>query len=107
MPESEQLKEIAAQFRPNQQVAIAKWFGKPCIKVGSKVFVVLWGRDLAFKLTGQAHSDALQIKGAHLFDPRGKGNAMKEWVQIPKRQSSLWSRYAGLAYEYVAASLEK
>ncbi len=104
MANTEKLQEIAAQFRPDQNVAMAKWFGKPCIKVGDKVFVVLWGQDLAFKLSGKAHSDALQIQGAHLFDPRGKGHAMKEWIQIPKAQSSVWSRFARLAYAYVYGS---
>lgn len=102
----QKLDEIAAQFGPELGVATSKWFGKPCIKAGRKVFVVLWGGDLAFKLTGEAHSEVLQIEGAHLFDPRGKGHPMKEWVQIPAAQSSTWSRFAGLACEYVAGASE-
>ncbi len=97
------LDSIAGTFSPELGVAIGKWFGKPCLKVGEKVFVVRWGRDLAFKLAGKAHAKALQIEGAHLFDPRGKGAAMKEWVQIPAAQSSEWSRLARLACEYVSA----
>jgi hypothetical protein len=97
-----ELDEIAAQFGPELAVTTGKWFGKPCLKAGGKVFVVQWGRDLAFKLTGMAHSEALQVEGAHLFDPRGKGTAMKEWVQIPAAQSSVWSRFARLACEYVS-----
>lgn len=104
MTDVQKLEEIAAQFSPELDVATAKWFGKPCLKAGSKVFVVLWGSDLAFKLTGQAHSEALQIEGAHLFDPRGKGHPLKEWVQIPASQSSIWRRFAELAYEYVAGA---
>jgi hypothetical protein len=101
-----EIDEIAAQFGPELDVATGKWFGKPCIKVSGKVFVALWGDDLAFKLTGDAHSEALQIKGAHLFDPRGKGHPMREWVQIPAAQSSNWGRFAELAYEYVAGASE-
>jgi hypothetical protein len=104
MADVHKLDEIAAQFGSESGVATGKWFGKPCVKVGGKVFVVLWGRDLAFKLTGEAHSEALRVEGAHLFDPRGKGHAMKEWVQIPVAQSPAWSRFARLAYEYVAQS---
>ncbi len=107
MAEGDPLQEIAAQFRPEENVAIGKWFGKPCVTTGKKVFVILWGRDLSFKLAGPGHADALKVPGAHLFDPRGRGNPMKEWVQIPSAQSSVWSRYARLAYETVCASLEE
>lgn len=100
------LQEIAGQFHPEQNVAVAKWFGKPCINVGKRTFVVLWGRDLAFKLSGHDHAEALQINGAHLFDPRGRGSPMKEWVQIPAAQEPLWEHFAGRAYEYVS-SLEE
>lgn len=104
MTDMQELDEIAVQFSPELDVATGKWFGKPCIKARGKVFVVLWSGDLAFKLTGDAHSEALQIEGARLFDPRGKGHPMKEWVQIPTARSSTWSRFAGLAYEYVAGA---
>lgn len=107
MASTEKLQEIAAQFKPDQNVIVGKWFGKPCLAIGKKVFVVLWGRDLAFKLNEEAVSQALQIEGAHLFDPRGKGNPMKQWVQIPADQSSVWGRFAELAYQYVSASLQK
>ncbi len=104
MADMHTLEEIAAQFSPEAGVTTGKWFGKPCLKASGKVFVVLWGRDLAFKLTGEAHSEALRVEGAHLFDPRGKGHPMKEWVQIPAAQSAAWGRFAQGAYEYVAGA---
>lgn len=109
MTDTQKLEEIAAQFAPEQNVTIGKWFGKPCLKTENKVFVTLWEGDLAFKLMGNPHSEALQIEGAHLFDPRGKGHPMKKWVQIPVAQSSVWSQFAGSAYECVtkAAELQK
>ena len=103
MANLEPLQEVAAQFSPAENVAVGKWFGKPCLAIGKKVFVVLWGADLAFKLTGKAHAAALQVKGAHLFDPRGKGHAMKEWVQIPKAQAAVWGQFARQAHECVSA----
>ncbi len=42
--------------------------------------------------------EALKISGAHLFDPRGHGHAMKEWVQIPLEQASEWDKFAKMAY---------
>ena len=106
MVDMQKLEEIAAQFGPDQDVTVGKWFGKPCLKVGGKVFAALWGGDLAVKLTSEAHSEALQFEGAHLFDPRGKGHPMKAWVQIPAAQSPTWSRFARLACECVAGAAQ-
>lgn len=103
MAEVDALDGLVAQFKPESGVARAKWFGKPCIKVGDRVFVVLWGHDLAFKLEGAAHAEGLAVPGAHLFDPRGRGNAMKEWVQIPAGEQAVWPRFAELAYRYVVS----
>jgi hypothetical protein len=104
MTDAETLEEIVTQFSPELDVAMGKWFGMPCLKAGGKVFVALWEGDLAFKLTGEAHSEALQIEGSRLFDPRGQGHPLKEWVQVPAAQSSTWTRFAELAYEYVAGA---
>jgi hypothetical protein len=84
-------------------VAEAKWFGKPCLNVGGKAFAVKFGRDMAFKLTGDDHSQALGVEGAKLFDPRGKGKAFKEWVQIPASQSDTWHEYAEKARAFVSS----
>lgn len=100
------LNELASEFSPEQEVTVGSWFGKPCLKVGGKVFAALWRGDVAFKLSGEAHSKALQVGGAHLFDPRGQGHPMKEWVQIPAAQSSTWSHFAKLACEYVATAAQ-
>jgi hypothetical protein len=102
----QRLSDIAAELNSDQDVTVGKWFGKPCLKVGDKVFAAGWGGDIAFKLTGEAHAQALQVEGAHLFDPRGKGHPMKEWVQIPAAQSSTWSHFARLACEYVAGAAQ-
>jgi len=106
MADRQKLEDVAAQFSPELDVATGKWFGKPCLKAGGKVFAALWGGDMVFKLTGEAHAEALQIEGAHLFDPRGKGHPMREWVQIPAAQSATWSRFARLACEYVAGAAQ-
>ena len=60
-------------------------FGKKCFKTGKggKPFVSFFQDCMVFKLTGADHTQALILEGAHLFDPSGKGRAMKEWVQVP------------------------
>jgi len=100
------LNELAAELAEDHDVAPGKWFGKLCLKVNGKVFAALWGEDMAFKLTGTAHAEALGIEGAHLFDPRGQGHPMKEWVQVPATQSSTWGRFARLACDYVAGAAQ-
>jgi hypothetical protein len=100
------LNDIAAGLDSERDVAVGKWFGKTCLKVEGKVFAALWRGEVAFKLTGEAHAEALQVQGAHLFDPRGQGHPMKEWVQIPAAQSSTWSHFARLACEYVAGAAQ-
>jgi hypothetical protein len=104
--DSQVLDEIAAGVSAQDHVTVGKWFGKPCLKVGGKVFATLWGADMAFKLAEEAHAEALQVKGAQLFDPRGKGHPMKQWVQIPAAQSSIWRRFAQLACAYVAGAAQ-
>ncbi len=95
------LEKIADQFSPEQEVEIGKWFGKPCLKSNKKVFVVLWGQELVFKLTGDAHAEAMEYPGAHLFDPRGKGHAMKEWVQVPTSDQKIIQQLSEQAFAYV------
>jgi hypothetical protein len=92
---------LSEHFSGDPQVAEAKWFGKPCLNVNGKAFAVKFGRDVAFKLTGDVHSKALEIEGAKLFDPRGKGKAFKEWVQVPVAQSSSWPELAEEARDFV------
>lgn len=98
------LESLVQQFPPEAGVVQAKWFGKPCLNAGGKAFVVQFGSDLAFKLTGDSHAKALKIEGAHLFDPRGQGNAFKEWVQVPVKHSDQWPALAQAAYEFVSVS---
>jgi hypothetical protein len=100
------LSEIAAGFDADEGVTVGNWFGKPCLKVGGKVFAALEGGDMAFKLGREAHAAALQVEGARPFDPRGQGHPMKQWVQIPTAQSSAWSHFARLACAYVAGAAQ-
>lgn len=56
---------------------------------------------MAFKLTGQAHAKALALPSARLFDPRGKGHAMKEWVHVDIADVSTLQELAQNAFAYV------
>ena len=79
----------------------SQMFGKPCYKLNKKAFVCFFHGDMVFKLTEEAHRDALSLDGAKLFDPSGKGRAMKEWVQVPFEYADQWPGFAQSAANYV------
>ena len=93
--------EIGLKLKDAEQ---SQLFGKPCFKINGKAFMSFFQNEMVFKLTGDAHAKALGLKGAQLFDPSGKGRAMKEWVQVPYAHNKLWAEFAKEAMEYVKSS---
>jgi hypothetical protein len=79
----------------------SQMFGKPCFKINGKAFVCFFQNEMVFKLTGEKHADALNLKGTLLFDPSGKKRPMKEWVQVPYKYKEIWEEFAVEALEYV------
>lgn len=82
----------------------SQMFGKPCFKVNGKAFMSLFDGCVVFKLTGDAHAAAMKLKGSKMFDPSGKGRAMKEWVQVTMANTSEFDELAKQAMKYVKAS---
>ncbi len=82
----------------------SQMFGKPCFKVDGKAFACFFNDEMVFKLAGDIHAEAVNLKGAKLFDPSGKGRAMKEWVQVPFAHAARWEHYATQAANYVRKS---
>jgi hypothetical protein len=76
-------------------------FGKPCFKINGKAFIAFFQNEMVFKLTGDVHAKALLMKDTKLFDPSGKGRAMKEWVQVPYAYKNTWKELAKEAMGYV------
>lgn len=91
---------IGQQLEGAQQ---SQMFGKPCFKIHGKAFMSFFNGTVVFKLSGEAHSEALSLDGAERFDPSGKGRPMKEWVQLPETYSDRWPEFAAAALTYVAA----
>jgi len=79
----------------------SQMFGKPCFKIGGKAFITFFRDEMVFKLTGDDHRFALGLTDAKLFDPSGKGRAMKEWVQVPFLHQEYWQKLAESAHEFV------
>lgn len=82
----------------------SQMFGKPCFKINGKAFISFFENEMVFKLTGDPHNSALALKGARLFDPSGKGRAMKEWVQVPGAHKAKWKMLAQAAAAYVGGA---
>ena len=81
----------------------SQMFGKKCFKAGKggKPFVSFFQDCMVFKLTGTDHTQALALEGAHLFDPSGKGRAMKDWVQVSFDHVAAWPSFSDAAHRYV------
>jgi hypothetical protein len=79
----------------------SQMFGKPCFKIQGKAFMCFFQNEMVFKLKGDTHKEALNLEGAQLFDPSGKGRAMKEWVQVPFMHQDKWAEFAMEAMNYV------
>lgn len=90
--------ELGTQIENSEK---SQMFGKPCFKINKKAFVCFFQNEMVFKLKGDAHTDALSLDGAQLFDPSGKGRAMKEWVQVPYIYQTKWKQFTQAAAKYV------
>ncbi len=106
VPGSDLLDEVLAGFGGQPNVVRGRMFGKHCLVADGKVNAVLFEGGVVFKLPRETHAEALQLEGAHLWDPRGTGHPMREWVQVPALHSSTYARFARAAYDYVASSAD-
>lgn len=84
----------------------SQMFGKPCFKVNGKAFICLFDNCVVFKLSGKDHETALSLKGSRLFDPSGKGRAMKEWVEVTVSNKAKYKDFARAAMNYVKSTTE-
>jgi hypothetical protein len=98
------LDDIAADLAPRGAIAGAM-FGKRALKAHGKAFACLKGDLLAFRLGDgtPAHTAALALPGAELFDPSGKHRPFKDWVAIPHAHAESWHHYAGTALDSLAS----
>ena len=78
------LKPIAHAFADVKGVTVEKGWGSGSVvlKIRGKIFVMLLGGDLVFKLPRE-RVDELVEGGATRFDPRKDGRVMKEWAVVP------------------------
>ncbi|MFZ6741843.1 hypothetical protein ACO0LC_01275 [Undibacterium sp. JH2W] len=86
------------------QKLIQKLFTMASVDAGQmfgKAFIAQHKDTVVFKLSGDAHTRALALAGAVLWDPSGKGRPMKEWVALTSVHSKKFPVMAAFALEYV------
>lgn len=100
MTPDEHFEAIAEDLAPLGATA-GVLFGKRILKAHGKTFACLKDGWLAIKL-GEgtaAHSEALGLAGAELFDPSGKDRPFRDWVAVPEAQAAEWPRLAEAAFK--------
>jgi hypothetical protein len=79
-------------------VELSQMMGMPCIKARGKMVAGFTRGAMVFKLPDpDAHARALELDGAHLFDPSGKGQPFKQWVVVPAVHATEWESFAQAA----------
>ena len=82
----------------NDDVVLGQMMGMPALKRRGKLWVGFWKDEMVFKLTDSAEREAaLELDGAHLFDPGERGRPMKEWVVVPVAHERMWANLADQA----------
>lgn len=99
--EEERFEEIAKKLASKPGVKQAKMFGMSGLKVGKTAFLGLVGNDMVFKLGEgtDAHTKALKMEGATLWDPSGRNRPFKHWVRVPAINAAEWGLLADYAFE--------
>lgn len=95
---------LHTQLATTHGIVSGQMFGKACLKVNGKAFIALHQENVIFKLTGQAHAQALSLTGAKFWDPSGKGRPMREWVSLAASHSAYFTTLADAALTYAQSS---
>ncbi|MFB2600188.1 hypothetical protein ACEXQE_20555 [Herbiconiux sp. P17] len=84
-------------------IARSRMMGRPILTRSGTMFACLNGDSVGFKLGAGTpeHSGALEVPGAELFDPSGKGRPFKDWVSIPLDEAEQWLPFAQCAVMHV------
>ena len=100
MSAEEDFQQVGAELA-DLGVRVSRMMWRPALKdQAGKVFASLQ-RDgaMVFRLVRDTpeHTAALQLAGASLFDPSGKGREVKDWVVVPHSSAGKWTDLAEAA----------
>lgn len=102
IPIETEYNKLINQITSSHAAIAGQMFGKKCIKISGKAGIALFKDCIVFKLPEPDHKKAISLAGSILWDPSGKGRAMKEWVQITLDHKTKFKKFAQVAADYVA-----
>ena len=77
MSAEKEFSKIVGYLASTHNGVAGQMFGKKCIKINGKAGVALFRDYLVFKLPAETHLIAISLNGSSLWNPSGKGRAMK------------------------------
>lgn len=101
MSAEDDFRQVGAELA-DLGVRVSSMMGRPALKDhAGKVFASLQ-RDnaMVFRLVEGTpeHAAALELPGACLFDPLGRGREVKDWVVVPHSSVGTWTDLAEAAF---------
>lgn len=75
---------VKAALPRDSRVVLIKMFGSLCATVNGHIFAGTFGRAAIARLNPKDLAVALELDGAELFDPMGRGARMKDMVFFPE-----------------------
>ena len=102
MTAEKEFSKLVDKLAESHDGVAGQMFGKQCIKVGGKAAVAMFQECIVFKLPEPEHTTAIGLKNSILWDPSGKGRAMKEWVQIELTHKKKFAAFAEASANYVS-----
>lgn len=85
----------------------SKMFGALCIKApNGKAAAMFYDNCMVFKLRDEDEHEAVNLDGAHVFDPMGN-RPMRGWIQVPYAHADRWPELAEKSMEYVRTLQKK
>lgn len=96
-------ESIAETFLSDPRITKAKMFGATSLKVGNKVFAMVFRGRLVVKLPKQRVEALVASGDGEYFDP-GHGRIMKEWVALQPRTKDEWLNLVEEARDFVAGA---
>ena len=94
-------ERLADHFIGRPDVGRKKAFGRDCLTVGGKIFVVFRLGEIVVKLPIEVGTELIAAGEAGQFEP-APGRAMKSWFTFGQEvDEARWIELAELGFEYV------
>ena len=94
---------VAKAFARNRLVSLEKGWGagNVVLKTNAKIFAMTVKENLVVKLPAARVAALADQRAGRLFDPRGDGRLMKEWLVVVPGKAD-WVALAKEAYQFIS-----